>query len=50
LKEAVSDLTSRQQDDLVIISEYNPAIEKHKTGETIVAIFKWFLEGWLSKI
>jgi len=37
-------------DDLLIITEYNPAIEKHKTGSMIVEIFKWLLEGWLQKV
>ena len=40
---AVNQLTESGKDDLVIISEYNPAIEKHKTGETMVHIFKWLL-------
>jgi hypothetical protein len=34
----------------VLISEYNPAIEKIKTGETIVNIFHWLLDGWIKKV
>lgn len=35
-------------DDLVIITEYNPAIEKFKTGNMILDLFVWFLNGWTS--
>ena len=34
-------------DKLVVISEYNPAIEKYKTGETMVNIFHMLLMGWI---
>jgi len=36
-------------DDLILITEYNPAIEKHKTGETIIGVFKQILSDWLEK-
>jgi arginase family enzyme len=39
LKELVETLSKTEHDDLVIISEYNPAIEKMKTGQIVVKIF-----------
>ena len=38
----------RQKAKLVIVSEYNPAIEKFKTGKVITDIFETLLIGWIS--
>ena len=47
--EAIIDqLTRSKHDDLFIITEFNPAIEKHTTGKFIVKILKWLLQGWLT--
>jgi len=50
LKEQISELINQERDHLVVISEYNPAIEKFKTGEMAVKIWLWFLEGWMQNI
>ena len=36
-------------DDLFIISEYNPAIEKFKTGNMILDLFQVILNAWITK-
>ena len=36
-------------DDLFIFSEYNPAIEKFKTGNTLLELFQVILNSWISK-
>jgi hypothetical protein len=33
---------------LILITEYNPAIEKYKTGEFINEIFIKFLNEWIT--
>ena len=50
MKTMIGQLSDLNHDDLVVISEYNPAIEKIKTGETIVNIFHWLLDGWIKKV
>jgi len=34
------DLIENNRDSLFVISEFNPAIEKFKTGETIISMFE----------
>jgi len=34
-------------DDLFIFSEYNPAIEKFKTGNMILELFQVILNSWI---
>lgn len=43
----IGDCVREQMDDLVVITEYNPAIEKHKTGGLIISLFKQLLNQWL---
>jgi len=43
-------MTKLRQDDLLIISGYNPAIEKFKTGNMVLDIFQWFLNGWILQV
>ena len=47
MESIVSQLVKQEHDDLVVISEYNPAIEKVKTGNMILSMVRWFLLGWI---
>ena len=47
IKAAIKDISDMRHDDLVILSEYNPAIEQVKTGLTIVELFEQLLTGWI---
>lgn len=37
-------------DDLIIMTEYNPAIEKFKTGNMMLNIYTWILNGWIAQV
>lgn len=50
LIDTLQTLTDLNHDNLIIISEYNPAIEKFKTGEFILTAFAQVLQSWISKI
>lgn len=50
LKGIINDLTELKHDKLIIMSEYNPAIEKYKTGHTIVNMFHLLLQGWINQV
>ena len=39
MKQNIDQAISAGHDDLIIISEYNPAIEKFKTGHMILDLF-----------
>lgn len=47
IKSAIKDFSDFRHNDLVIITEYNPAIEQIKTGFTIVEIFEQLMTGWI---
>ena len=50
MKSNIEQVVSLGMDDLIIITEYNPAIEKFKTGNMILDIFQGFLNGWTNQI
>jgi arginase family enzyme len=45
--EVLLDLVEQKRDTLVAITEFNPAIEKVRTGQTIVTLFETLINGWL---
>lgn len=45
--EVVLDLIEQQRDTIVSITEFNPAIEKVRTGQTIMTLFETLINGWL---
>ena len=49
IKSAIKDISDRRHDDLVFLSEYNPAIEQVKTGITIIELFEQLLVGWVDQ-
>ena len=47
IKSAIKDISDNRHDDLVFLTEYNPAIEQVKTGLTIIELFEQLLVGWV---
>ena len=50
MKVNVEQALAADHDDLFIISEYNPAIEKFKTGNIVLELFQVILNCWISKV
>ena len=47
MKENLDIITKLGYDDLILVSEFNPAIEKLKTGNFIIEIFITLLNNWV---
>lgn len=47
MKENLNTISSLGYDDLILVSEFNPAIEKLKTGNFIIEIFITLLSNWV---
>jgi len=47
LKENLNIIAKLGYDDLILVSEFNPAIEKLKTGNFIIEIFITLLNNWV---
>lgn len=50
IRQNVEQAIAGNHDDLFIISEYNPAIEKFKTGHMIMDLFQVILNSWIAKV
>ena len=48
MKANVEQALAAGHDDLFIFSEYNPAIEKFKTGNMVLELFQVILNSWIS--
>ena len=46
MKENLNIIVKYGLDDLILVSEFNPAIEKLKTGNLIIEMFITLLNNW----
>ena len=47
MKENLNIIAKYGHDDLILVSEFNPAIEKLKTGNFIIEMFITLLNSWV---
>ena len=50
MKENLNIIAKYGHDDLILVSEFNPAIEKLKTGNFIIEMFITLLNSWAQNL